>query len=474
MSSLQFDEHKQQALDALRNFELHPFKQILSEVLSNARKVISRNTRTRKLPPELITWMLIMLSYFDSIKEMLQKTWAPLLLSYGRDKIGSIPSGASFSQALEKLPRQFFRSVWHQLVEAFYNQFQEDLSTYKGYTLLAVDGTKNRLYDNQRLRERFGYPTNQTDTDGHPQATILGLVGVVTGFCVDVIIGEYGMSEYHRLRDLIRSRLDWITRNNGLVMLDSGFFGHFNIQWLKQKQVPFLMRAPRNIGYDEVVERIGPGDLMVKRKVSTRASQLDPSLPDKIEFRLIRYQIPGFRPSYLVTNLSPQQMSGDELVGLYHWRWRIEVFFDEIKNTLRTKNIRSRRPQEVEKELFARLIFNNLIRYTMTEAVHETNVPPIRYSFVKSCRIVTASIEQLRPYMTMPGIDRHKKRKAARKIYQNLLQEIREYKVPPSEAEYHDPPDEQYLTPVDQDLIFYEIEEKTNVIHLEHMHKKIA
>ena len=69
-------------------------------------------------------------------------------------------------------------------------------------------------------------------------------------------------------------------------------------------------------------------------------------LPRSIALRVIDYQIRGFRPSAIVTNLNgPRAVSRDQWmsmasqshaarhlnVGLYHRRWEIETTFFELK-----------------------------------------------------------------------------------------------------------------------------------------------
>jgi hypothetical protein len=47
--------------------------------------------------------------------------------------------------------------------------------------------------------------------------------------------------------------------------------------------------------------------------------------------RIIEYQIPGFRPAWLLTTILDPQISAKELVLHYPKCWDIEIAFDEIK-----------------------------------------------------------------------------------------------------------------------------------------------
>ena len=81
------------------------------------------------------------------------------------------------------------------------------------------------------------------------------------------------------------------------------------------------------------------------------------------EVRILQYQRPGFRTSWLITSLlDPAELPYEELVGLYHQRWRQETFHREWKHTLQLANLRSHSPSGICKEVFVQLTLNNAVR----------------------------------------------------------------------------------------------------------------
>ena len=64
---------------------------------------------------------------------------------------------------------------------------------------------------------------------------------------------------------------------------------------------------------------------MIEFHPTSATRRKDPDLPNVITARLLRYQWPGFRASWLLTSLhDPQAYPYAELVDLYHRRWQIE------------------------------------------------------------------------------------------------------------------------------------------------------
>ncbi len=121
-----------------------------------------------------------------------------------------------------------------------------------------------------------------------------------------------------------------------------------------------------------------------------------PGLPARLTARLIRYQMPGFRPSWLLTSLTDADaFPVDELVNPYHRRWQIETIFREWKHGLNIQNLRSRTPNGILKEIHAHLLLSNLVRWVMTEATSDTPDLAVDLSFLTALTHVKNAIRSM-------------------------------------------------------------------------------
>jgi hypothetical protein len=156
-------------------------------------------------------------------------------------------------------------------------------------------------------------------------------------------------------------------------------------------------------------------DWLARFKPSARARRRCPGLPAELTCRLIRYQKPGFRPSWLLTSvLDANRCSRDELVELYHRRWSIETIYREWKHGLDIQNLRSHSPLGILKEVHAQLLLSNLVRWIMTETTGKTQQTPLDLSFLTTLTLVKDALPLL--------LNAH--RRAARTLYQQLLLRI--------------------------------------------------
>lgn len=165
---------------------------------------------------------------------------------------------------------------------------------------------------------------------------------------------------------------------------------------------------------------MGDNEWIVEFHPTSATHRKDPDLPKVLSARLLRYQWPGFRASWLLTSLlDPQAHTHTELVHLYHRRWQIETIYREWKHGLDIQNLRSQTPAGVIKEVYAHLLLSNMIRWLMTDAVQGTGLHPIDLSYVTALTHVKNALLQ----MLRADVGR------IQLIYHWLLQEVRNARI---------------------------------------------
>ena len=133
-----------------------------------------------------------------------------------------------------------------------------------------------------------------------------------------------------------------------------------------------------------------------------------------LKVRILRYQIPGFRTSRLITSLlDVERYPYEDLVTLYHQRWRQETQQREWKYTLQISNLRSQKPDGVLKEVLVQLTLNNVIRWMMAQAGGIEH-RPVDLKFLEAKRLILAAI----PAMVTARAEQ------LPLLYRNLLAEI--------------------------------------------------
>jgi hypothetical protein len=129
-------------------------------------------------------------------------------------------------------------------------------------------------------------------------------------------------------------------------------------------------------------------------------------LPKELSVRMVRFtlEIPGYRTrsvTLITTLLDPKLFPAAELAQLYARRWRIELWFRDLKTSMGMEVLRCHSPKMVHKELEMFFIAYNFIRSLMADASGLHDVPMDRLSFkgtVDSMRQFAVAIAQARSH----------------------------------------------------------------------------
>jgi hypothetical protein len=302
-------------------------------------------------------------------------------------------SEESFAQARRRMPLQF----WVELITVLAHRFEQDHWRhlyFRGYRLLALDGTTLKLQNDQRLRDHFGRPRNGRRKKAAPQARMAMLTLPTVRLAIAYEVAPLADSELD-----LAGRLVNHVRDNDLVLMDRGFTSYGLFWQITNRGAYFGTRMKKALNL-RTTRRLGPKDRLVVWTPSDSRGQWE-ELPRSITLRVIDYKIRGFRPSAIVTNaLDPDRLPREEWVrlandcaengelkpGLYHRRWEIETTYSELKVTLGLKSLRSRTPASVQYEVAGCVVYHLLLRWLIVQAAEKHDLDPLRISFTNAAR----------------------------------------------------------------------------------------
>lgn len=292
--------------------------------------------------------------------------------------------------------------------------------------IYGVDGSSLRVPDSNENRQHFGGHSagSKRGDSGYPLVRAVALMALRSHLLAGVRFGPYATGEVTYAKEL------WVDiPNDSLTIEDRGFLsaGHLIPLSREGQNRHWLTRGKKNTKW-LVIETLGAGDELVEMKVSSQARKQDPTLPKTWRARAIRYQRKGFKPQTLLTSLlDPVMYPAQEVIGLYHERWELELGYDEIKTEMleREEAIRSKTVKGVNQELWGLFIAYNLVRLEMERVAAEAGVEPTRISFVAALRMIQD--EMLWDANASPGaIPKHLKR---------LRADLKRFILPPRRPE---------------------------------------
>src|SRR5262249_21228839 len=107
----------------------------------------------------------------------------------------------------------------------------------------------------------------------------------------------------------------------------------------------------------------------------------------------------GEQSCLITTILNPEELSAQEAVRLYPWRWEGESGFAEIKEVLLQNEqplLRRQKPELVMQEMYGLLLGHYVVRRVMAQAVGQRAVPvtAVRLSFKNSLQVVEDRLQE--------------------------------------------------------------------------------
>ena len=205
----------------LQQAGLAPFRSILpaEEFDRVARQTGCAQKRKRPLIPEVVSWLMMLVALeTTSMTQGLCRAWG-LVRSLAPTRRCNPVSEEAFSQARTGLSIRFWRALWRRLQGRYEQQFDSAMRWKDTFRLLAVDGSEVLLPKVPALDRFFGRPKGAKGEGRRPQARLVALCSVFTGFCLAFKFIPLRFAEHSGLRHLIRC-----LRSNDLLLLDRGFF----------------------------------------------------------------------------------------------------------------------------------------------------------------------------------------------------------------------------------------------------------
>jgi hypothetical protein len=281
---------------------------------------------------------------------------------------------SAFVQSRKKISPQVFKYLSDALIDEFYTDNDLSVKLWKGFRLLAVDGSRMTLPITDELKAMYGTSNNQNDADV-VQGRCSILYDVENKHVLDGILAPLEQGE----RALALAHLEYC-RSGDLVIYDRGYPAYSFIHAHMERGLECLIRVKTNFsqvtldfassGKPSQAVDIYPGK---NTKISDKAYERD--TPMKV--RLIRVELPKGDVEILMTTLLDTKVYPNSIFKkLYAKRWGVETFYDELKNKLKVEHFSGYSSHSIQQDFHAALFISNvqtLIVSDLEEEIAEGN-----------------------------------------------------------------------------------------------------
>jgi len=363
----------------------------LPKTKENYRVVETAFTRQRKLNFSTLVNLRLNL--------MNKSTSVELNKYFSQQKIQSV-SKQAFSKAIKKIKWEGFEHFNNFFIKGFYET--DDYQRFKGkYMLVATDGTTFELPYIAELVEHFGVFDNGQMSQPICMARSVKLFDVLNKKTIKTCLEPYRLSEISGTKtaslETIKNTSEQALfeaclkdtkhlinpeKHDILLVGDRLYPSFYYFKSLPEQGFNFVFRCKTNFctelndfaqsGQQEALLTIDLEKSL--RKYVSSASKLDKQI-DSIQVRCIRIDTPN-KPDkaiFLLTNLTPQECTKEELGQVYKMRWAEETSFDVDKNIMEMENFSSKSVNGVLQEFYAKTLTGNIASLVIEQAQQELN-----------------------------------------------------------------------------------------------------
>lgn len=311
---------------------------------------------------------LIMSMGPSSIKEEMYKYFG-----YSLDTV----SASGFIESRVKIKDAAFKELMNEMNKAYPCK-----KTYKGYRLLAVDGSDITIPIDKNDHE-----TVKSNGDKKQSAMyhLNALYDIINHRYLDAIIqGVRNENEKRAMIDLTKN----YKGDKAIFIADRGYSSYNLFENIRNTGNYFLIRikdymskqasrAMKSIKFDAEFDEEVEVTFTNKQtneiksqpvKYISIMSNQNFDFLDKdnnfydAKYRFVRIRIDGKDEEYetLITNLSKDELSSDDIKELYKLRWDIEVSYKHLKYSVNLNALHSKRRDFIKQEIWARLVMFNI------------------------------------------------------------------------------------------------------------------
>ena len=342
-----------------------------------------------------------------------------------------------------KLNPEAFKVLYQSHNKNFYQYAEVEPYTYKGYLVLAADGSDINIPTTAETVEKYG---SASVRGGKPCAQIgLGCIyDVLNRFILDSGINKVKFDEMRVAQEQLSNIKDTIgDRYPYMVIMDRGYpstpaflkfidDGIYFVARLKTSDYKAEQKALKS--NDEDVEialtKARRRNYIGKKEESIMMSR------DFFSLRMVKVNFDNDISEILATNLPRETFPEECFAEIYHMRWGIETAYEVLKDRLKIENFTGIKPTLIEQDINSTIYVSNLAEDIICD-IEEEDKEHLKNDYKHTMQINrNLSIGLLKSDLIYILIETDENRKS--ELLQALYDEIRVNVVPiRSDRHYH-------------------------------------
>lgn len=342
-------------------------------------------------------------------------------------------SAQSLLEQRKKLNPAAFFELNKEYIETFYNEFSNEVKTYNGYLLKAIDGSDIEVPNSKKSKENYGY-INGDSEKGIPRASASCVYDVLNRYITTSTINPYRTSEMEMSRVQMQEDCNLSNKYKSIYIMDRGYVCIETMVFCILTNKKFIIRLDSK-AYTKERSQITTEDEYIDLKYTKERTkkryfrdenlrQYARSLKSS-NLRIVTHILNTGEIEQLITNLTKEEMNYKDIIYLYSLRWGIETTYYSLKEKLELERFTSSNKIIIEQDFYSSILVFNMISSMKKEAEEKIEQKKYKHEMKVNDSMAIGLFKNDFIFILLEEDDNKKK-----EMYNKLINKISKYRIP--------------------------------------------
>lgn len=341
-------------------------------------------------------------------------------------------SNPGFLKQREKLNPEVIEYLNNESMKLFYNEYKQEVKTYKGYVIVAEDGSDFEIPNTRKTRKEFESKNSKTSKENIARAHVSMTYDILNKYVITSTVDRYRASELEMMRKNLKKVKELVRDFKIIRIMDRGY-----------SSIPDYYYS--NKEDDKFITRIASNDLVqYRRKMKTddeiveidhdnrRTSKYKEKYPEvynyfmerkKVTIRIINIELPTGEIETLVTNLWKEDFTTEEIYKLYGMRWGIETNYHYLKESMKITNITSSKKDIILQDILSTIYVFNMLQGIQNDLENKIEQEKYKHKMKININMATGYIKKYLIYVLLEENEK-KRRDLMNKLDNKILKNV--------------------------------------------------
>lgn len=407
-----------------KSYNINKLKKDINDetIYSKCRKKDKDFTRNRKITPrDLIYYSL------NNRGETTKMELYDFIQEYHLDEVSS----SALLKQREKLNEDVFKKLNASSLIDFYKLFENEVKTFKGHILTAIDGNDCEVPNTPITREKYKTKTGK-DAGNIARIKLSNCYDLLNCYVLDTEVEEYKHSENDLAERHMKVVDELITNYPVISIRDRGYFSLSYMYHSVKNDKKFVIRLNKRYlkpeqksmnSDDEWVEIQYQYDRIRNYK------DIDPELynyyesGNTIKIRFVNIILPTGEIETIMTNLDNKIFTKEDINHIYQLRWGIETSYAYLKESMMITNISSSKDCIIKQEIYSQMMVYNIMQSIVNDLEETIDQEKYRYPMKVNINMAIGFVKRFLVKILIEDDDK-KRDELSSILFDNILKNI--------------------------------------------------